>query len=102
MKITGINTTTIIATLIVSQIWRGYILSKLWLWFIVSIFGADPLGIAQSIGLALVVSFLTHQPNSYEDEKKSANGKLARVAKVALLSPAISLLIGWIVKGFLG
>ena len=101
MKIIGIIT-TVLVTLIVSPIWRGYTLSKLWLWFIVSTFGAAPLGIAQSIGLALVVSFLTHQPDSYEDEKKSANEKLARAVVITVLSPAMALLIGWIVKGFLG
>ena len=101
MKIIGIITTVLI-TLIVSPIWRGYVLSKLWLWFIVSTFGAAPLGIAQSIGLALVVSFLTHQADSYEDKEKSANAKIAQAVAITFLSPAMALLIGWIVKGFLG
>lgn len=101
MKVIGIITTVLI-TLIVTPIWRGYALSKLWLWFIVSTFGAAPLGIAQSIGLALVVSFLCHQYNSYEDKEKSANERMAASVLYAFLSPAMALLIGWIVKGFLG
>jgi putative flippase GtrA len=101
MKIIGIITTVLI-TLILSPIWRGYALSKLWLWFIVSTFGAAPLGIAQSIGLALVVSFLTHQYDSYEDKEKSATERMVTGVVIAFLSPAMALLIGWIVKGFLG
>jgi putative flippase GtrA len=101
MKAT-IITTTVLATLIVSPIWRGYALSKLWLWFIVSTFGAAPLGIAQSIGLALIVSFLTHQPVSYKEEKESVNQKLVYPMLNAFLIPALTLFIGWIVKGFLG
>ena len=53
MKAIGIITTVLI-TLIIAPIWRGYAFSKLWLWFIVSTFGAAPLAVAQSIGLALV------------------------------------------------
>ncbi len=101
MKIIGIIT-TVLVTLIVSPIWRGYALSKLWLWFIVSTFGAAPLGIAQSIGLALVVSFLTHQLDSYEDKEKSVTEKLVAAIIITFLSPAMALLFGWIVKGFLG
>lgn len=101
MKIIGIITTVLI-TMILSPIWCGYALSKLWLWFIVSTFGASPLGIAESIGLALVVSFLTHQHDSYEDKEKSATERIVMGVVHAFLAPAMALLIGWIVKGFLG
>jgi putative flippase GtrA len=101
MKIIGIITAVLI-TLIVTPIWRGYALSKLWLWFIVSTFGAAPLGIAQSIGLSLIVSFLTHQMDSYQDKEKAANERMVECFLYAFLSPAMALLIGWIVKGFLG
>ena len=100
MKSIGIIITALFA-IIVSSIWRGYALSKLWLWFIVSTFGAAPLGIAQGIGLALVVSFLTHQVDTYVDKSKSATERMAAGVLIAFLSPATALLIGWIVKGFL-
>ena len=100
MKIIGILT-TLIVSLILGPIWRGYAFSKLWLWFIVSTFGAAPLGIAQSIGLALVVSFLTHQYDSYEDKEKSATERMVVAVAITFLSPAMVLLIGWIVKQWL-
>jgi putative flippase GtrA len=101
MKIIGIITSFLII-LVVTPIWRGYALSKLWLWFIVSTFGAAPLGIAQSIGLSLMASFLTHQVDTYQDKEKSSNERMTERVLYAFLSPAMALLIGWIVKGFLG
>lgn len=100
MKTIGIITIALV-TIVLSTILRGYALSKLWLWFIASTFGAAPLGIAQSIGLALVVSFMTHQFNSSEDNKKSTDEKMVRNVAITLLSPAMALIIGWIVKSFI-
>lgn len=100
MKIIGLITVVII-TLILSAIWRGYVLTKLWIWFIVSTFGASPLRIAEAIGVALVVSFLCYQYNSYEDKDASASERLIKGISVALLSPAVVLLVGWIVKSWI-
>jgi putative flippase GtrA len=102
MKTSVITLIVSLATIIISPIWRGFVISKLWLWFIVSTFGAVPLGIAQSIGLGLLVSFLTHQVDTYEDKDKSDTERLFIKIGVALLAPAFALLFGWIVKGFLG
>lgn len=87
--------------MIFAPIWRGYVFSKLWLWFIVSTFGAIPLGIAQSIGLAAVVGFLTYQYDQYEDKEKGVAEKMTTMIAVAALSPGMALLFGWIVKGWL-
>ena len=100
MKVIGIVLTVLI-TLILAPIFRGYALSKLWLWFIVSAFGVVPLGIAQSIGLALVVSFITHQYDGYIDREKSATERLIENSVVLLLSPALALLVGWVVKAWM-
>ena len=100
MKVIGIITTVLI-TLILTPIWRGYALSKLWLWFIVSAFNVNALGISQSIGLALVVSFLTSQYNPYIDKDKSTNLRMTESVIYAFLTPAFALFIGWIVKAFI-
>ena len=102
MKLIGIIT-TVLFTLIVTPIWRGYVLSKLWLWFIVSTFAVNPLGVAQSIGIALTAAFLTHQHDSdkAKDETKTSGQKLVNSIALAFLSPAVSLFVGWIVKQWL-
>jgi hypothetical protein len=38
---------------------RGYVISKLWLWFVVSIFtGINPLSVGAAIGLSLLISVI--------------------------------------------
>lgn len=46
----------------------GWVLSKMWGWFIVGRFHLPPLSIPVAIGLALTVRFLTHQ--HAHDERK--------------------------------
>lgn len=100
MKVIGIITLTIV-TVVLSTLWRGYVFSKLWLWFIVATFSACPLSIAQSIGLSSVVSFLTYQYDSYDDKSKSSAEKIGTGVAIALLMPALALFFGWVVKGYL-
>jgi hypothetical protein len=100
MKLIGIIT-TVLTTLILAPIWRGYVFSKLWLWFIVSTFGASVLSIAQAIGLALVVSFLTHQPDMYEDKSRTQSEKFSSAVCITFMTPAFALLIGWVVTHWL-
>lgn len=40
---------------------RGYVLSILWGWIIVPIFGLPAIGVAQAIGISIVVGLMTHQ-----------------------------------------
>lgn len=49
-------------------IWQGLVLKILWGWFMVPTFGLPSLDIPQALGLALVVTFLTHQTTKREDE----------------------------------
>lgn len=101
MKIIGILA-TVLTTLIVTPIWRGFVLCKLWTWFVVSTFGVVALNIPQAIGISLISSFLTYQYDEYEDKEKSSTEKMVRLTSICVFSPAFALLIGWIVKGFLG
>lgn len=96
------KTLGIITVIILAPIWRGYVFSQLWLWFIVPTFGADPLGLALAIGLGLIVSFLTHQPDGGDPPKRPSSDAMVHAAGYAFCWPAMALLIGWVVKGFLG
>lgn len=84
-----------IALMIPATVLRGWALSILWGWFAVPILGAPPLGIAQSIGIALVVGMLAHQ--YVPSKEKDVAGPLVAMS----LGPFIALFIGWIVKGFM-
>jgi hypothetical protein len=77
-----------------TAVWRGYVLSILWVWFIVRAFDAPPLSIPLAIGVSLIASFLTHQ---WTTEKR----KTSLIVSMAIFGPAMTLLIGWIVTKFI-
>ncbi len=85
----------------VSTVWRGYVLCKLWLWFIVTTFGANPLSLPQAIGLSSVVSFLTFQVNHDARQDKSDTEKTVEIIIFGALYPACALFAGWIVCGLM-
>ena len=83
----------------VLSIWEGFVLMKLWGWFIVPTFGLPALTIAVAIGLALTVSFLTHQMRAKTDE--SSTDVAARLFGYGFANASIVLLFGWAVTLFL-
>lgn len=80
-----------------SAIWKGYVLSVLWGWFVVPL-GAPPVTIPVAIGVSLVVSLLTKsvRPTDIDGELQ-----LGKQAYIAAAGPALMLFVGWIVKAFL-
>lgn len=77
---------------------NGFAVSVLWGWFIVTTFGLVALTIPQTIGMGLVVSYMTvRTPKKGETDGRNFGETVA----VALAKPAIFLLIGWIVTKFL-
>lgn len=93
-------------TITLSALFRGWVFSWLWLWFAVPIFGVQPIGIAQAIGISLVVGYLTHQLNTdtntnKEKDKESVSTKLISSTVSSITWSLLTLLIGYIVKGFM-
>lgn len=85
----------VVAIIIIwAVILRGWVLSIIWGWFAVPIFGLPPLGIAEAIAVALVLAMLTHQHHP-------GKGDLSEQASYAFLGPPLVLCVGWIVKGFI-
>ena len=85
---------------VIGAIWSGYVLTILWAWFVVPTFGLPPLALAPAIGLAVVVSYLTHQyhPKPAKPDDDGKWDETARVIAHMVFRPAIALLVGWIVK----
>jgi hypothetical protein len=65
----------IVALVVLSTLLRGYALSVLWGWFMVPTLGLPHLSVAQAIGIAIVVSFLTYQDHSDLQKKEESNGE---------------------------
>lgn len=85
-----------IAALVITYAWGGYVFSMLWAWFIVTAFAAPPIGVAQSIGVLLVVGFAA-KPRHL---KKDDDG-FGKIIYIALAVPLLFLAVGWIVKQWL-
>lgn len=91
----------VVALLVVSALLRGYVLSILWGWFMVPTLGLPQLSVVQAIGIAIVVSFLTHQVNDYEEKERTGGEKITRAVAMAVLIPFFALLFGYIAHQFM-
>jgi hypothetical protein len=78
---------------IASVILDGWVLTRLWYWFVVPL-GVRPLGVAQAIGLAVIVRWLT----GYETPTKKDTGELILTLS---LRPLIVLGIGALIAWFM-
>jgi len=91
----GYIVVAVLAVCTVGIIWRGYVLSIVWAWFMVGTFGLPALSVAQAIGVALVGSALTHR---YVPSTKG--GSLEPIADM-VFAPLLILAAAWVVRGFL-
>jgi hypothetical protein len=97
MKAIGYIFTTVFV-IAFSCVVNGYALAKLWAWFVVPTFAVPLLTIPAAIGLAMVVSYLTHNPDLSKKEEKPYWETLLTGFIWAILKPSIALLFGSIVK----
>lgn len=74
---------------------NGWVLSWLWLWFMVPL-GLPVISLAHSIGIAGIVGFMTKQYTSDKNEEE----KYERMA-YGLLAPFIALGGGYIIHSFM-
>ncbi|MBI2466133.1 MAG: hypothetical protein HYV66_02820 [Candidatus Sungbacteria bacterium] len=87
--------------MVLTSIFNGYALNVLWEWFIVPTFGAPNLGIVPAIGVAMVVSYLTHQTHNCKKEERNFGEMVAEGAARAVVNPSLALFFGWIVHLFM-
>lgn len=83
--------------IIVSYLINGFVLSKMWLWFIVTTFDAPMLNIPQAIGVAMIVGFLTQHPAPKNKDGEKEWSQIITSVLSALIAPFITLLIAWTV-----
>lgn len=79
----------------------GFVLTKLWFWFVVPTFGFTPLGIVESIGVVILVSFLK---SAKRDESVDLDNFWKQLIDKLLFSIYASLaflFFGWAVSLFM-
>lgn len=72
------------------QLWRAYVLCKIWSWFIIQI-GMPTLTTMPAIGILLIFSFLKN--DSHDGDKADAKNLLKEIIQ-AIINPAITLGVG--------
>lgn len=74
-------------------LWSGFVLAKLWTWFIVPL-GAPALSVPSAIGIGLVVGFVTGRPSNEVVHSE-------KLMVYEIFCPAVALAVGAIVREFL-
>jgi uncharacterized membrane protein SpoIIM required for sporulation len=84
---------------VIGPIVNGWALSVLWSWFVAPLFELPILSIFSAIGLALVASMVTSR-NAGREYKKPGDA-LAAVVAQSLITPLITVGLGWVVTQFM-
>jgi hypothetical protein len=82
---------------------RGFVLSKLWGWFVASTFNVPTIGIAQAIGIAMMLSLASNSrpPQPKDWPRKITMGMFWKGVGESFM-PLSLLVVGWILAQFIG
>lgn len=93
-----------VLALTIVTILKGFVLMKLWGWFVVTLFhDVPPLGLVQAIGLALVVGHLTYTDISalVKEVPEPNLKKIAQEVLKSIFKLMGTLGIGWVILQFM-
>jgi hypothetical protein len=95
-----ISGSIVIAGLSILPIVHGYVLVKLWVWFIVPTFGLASLSLVKAIGVNLLVSFLMARVDTEDFNKKEDNLEplIMKFLWQLVIVPLFYLLFGYVVS----
>lgn len=92
---------TFIIVMVIASITSGWILSTLWSWFISDTFNVIELNIPQSIGLSLIINFLTVTRSESHKREKTIMENLLDSSLHLIAKYIFALGLGYIVTFFL-
>jgi hypothetical protein len=90
----------IVLAMIISPIVSGFVILKMWDWFVVPIFEANPLRLVEAIGLMFLVNYLKTKRDKEVDKEKIWE-QFATDLVFFILYAGFSLLAGWVVSLFM-
>jgi hypothetical protein len=91
---------TLVMAMIISPIVSGFVTMKLWFWFMVPIFGMNPLRLVEAIGLMFLINYLKFRKTKPTDKDKFWLEFTESIITVILIA-AVALFSGWIVQKFM-
>jgi hypothetical protein len=88
--------------LVLASTYHGFVLTKLWAWFVVPTFALPYLSLPAAIGISVIVGFLSHSGSLKTDDDSDSLGELMlKTTVMAALTPSFSLLAGYIVSRYM-
>jgi hypothetical protein len=90
---------TIVMAMIISPIINGFVIMKLWAWFIVPTFEMNPLRIVEAIGIMYLINFIRMKRD--KDQTDNFWEEFSTNVVFVLLMAGFALLSGWIVQMFM-
>jgi hypothetical protein len=94
-----IQVVCLLAVVAVNTIVRGWLIVKLWGWFITPLFNMQPPSVVNAIGFSLFVTYLAFIPS--KTETRPVGDSLKNALRYGLTVPPIVFLVGWLVSGFM-
>ena len=91
---------TVVLAMLISPIINGFVITKLWLWFIVPTFEADPLRLVEAIGLMFLINYIKAKRDKEADKDKFCEQFATNMIYLILMA-GFALLSGWIVQMFM-
>ena len=93
--------TTIVLFIILAPIVNGFVVVKLWHWFIVPTFEMNELRIVEAIGIMIFVQYVrAKKTNTDKEEGEFWENLLKGIVLLALMA-GLALFFGWIVQMFM-
>lgn len=87
---------------VVSSIFSGFVLTKLWSWFVVPTFDLPQLTVPIAIGIYLTVSFMTkNNTSTLEDQDFPDIKEIFNLFSRGLGRPTAALLLGYVIVQFI-
>lgn len=80
---------------------RGYVLMKLWQWFVVVQFGLAGLSWPIAIGLGTLIGYITITSVPYTDDSKTFNERMATACVFSVVIAVVTLLSGYVTSLFI-
>ena len=84
---------------VIGSVAKGYVLTILWSWFVMPIFGLPALAVAPAIGFALFVSYLTYQVDARREAE--VENRLEKNLITVSALPLAVLGVGWVIQHFI-
>ena len=82
-------------------IFKGYIFTHLWRWFLVPNFNFPQISTVQAVGVALILSHLLSHRDGKDRSKTSTVEDFIEVVAYSFILPLYYLLIGWIFSHYM-